>query len=148
MIAFNTIKKLMDEDEDRLPLLTLDEFFNGNTEEYSIAPNQFGFGRPPLAEIWDIMQKVEAMPNTAWVRVALHDDTEVVEYDGKELLHLSGDEIIICTSVNASELEELVNCERLCSDGAEEWETSSLDSFFSCRPPVPDGFHCFGIVWD
>ena len=33
MIELNTFKKLLEENEECLPLLTLDEFFNGNTEE-------------------------------------------------------------------------------------------------------------------
>ena len=39
MIELNTYKKILEENEERLPLLTLDEFFDGNTEEDSIAPN-------------------------------------------------------------------------------------------------------------
>lgn len=39
MIELNTFKKILEENEERLPLLTLDEFFAGNTEEDSIAPN-------------------------------------------------------------------------------------------------------------
>ena len=39
MIELNTFKKIWEENEERLPLLTLDEFFDGNTEEDSIAPN-------------------------------------------------------------------------------------------------------------
>lgn len=148
MMDCNVFKKIMDENEERLPLLTLDEFFEGNTAEDSIAPNQCDFGRPSLARIWDMLQKIEGMRNVAWVRIALHDDTGIIEYEGKEMLELWGDEIIICTSVQASELEELVDCKWLCSGGAEEWKNSELDSFFSCRPPVPDGFQCFGIVWD
>lgn len=148
MIELSAFKKLMGEDEERLPLLTLDEFFPGNTAEDSIAPNQCGFGRPSLAEIWDMLQKIEAMPDMAWVRVSLHNDTEITEYDGKERLELRGDGIMVCTSLRASELEELVNCQWLCSGGAEERDTSHLDGLFSCRPPVPDGFHCLEIVWD
>lgn len=70
--------------------MTLDEFFEGNAAEDSIAPNQCGFGRPSLVEMWDMLRKVEAMPNMAWVRVALHNDTEIAEYDGKEVLELWG----------------------------------------------------------
>ncbi len=40
MIEINTFKTLVDEQEERLPLLTLDEFFEGNTVEDSIAPNE------------------------------------------------------------------------------------------------------------
>ena len=32
MIELNTFKKILEENEERLPLLTLDEFFDGNTE--------------------------------------------------------------------------------------------------------------------
>lgn len=39
-----TFKKIMSENEERLPLLTLDEFFEGNTAEDSIAPNDWGYG--------------------------------------------------------------------------------------------------------
>ena len=33
MIELNTFKKILEENEERLPLLTLDEFFDGNTED-------------------------------------------------------------------------------------------------------------------
>lgn len=148
MIERNTFQKIMDENGQRLPLLTLDEFFEGNQEEDSIAPNQCGFGRPSLAEIWDMMKRIEKMPDMAWVRVTLHDDTEIMEYDGKKVLNLCGDGIVVCTSVTAPELEELADCEWLCSGGAEECDPRELDSFFSCIPSVPDGFRCFEIVWD
>ncbi|MDE7202662.1 MAG: hypothetical protein K2O91_12365 [Lachnospiraceae bacterium] len=147
MIGLDAIKKIMEENEDRLPLLTLDEFFEGNNAEDSIAPNDWGFGRPPIAEIWGMLQKIERMPDMAWIRIALHDDT-IELYNVTEEAVLYGDSVIICTSMQGAELEELVNCEWLCSGGAEEWELSSLDSIFSCRPPVPDGFRCFAIVWD
>ncbi len=45
MMDCNIFKKIMDENEERLPLLTLDEFFEGNTAEDSIAPSQCDFGR-------------------------------------------------------------------------------------------------------
>ncbi len=44
MIELGTFKKILEENEERFPLLTLDEFFNGNTEEDSIAPNQWNLG--------------------------------------------------------------------------------------------------------
>ena len=126
MIELGTFKKILEENEERCPLLTLDEFFNGNTEEDSIAPNQWEFGRPTLSEIWDILQKIELMPNIAWVRVALHDDTEIVENNGAE---------------------ELVNCEWLCSDGVITIKASELN-IYSCVPPIPENFNCLEIVWD
>ncbi|MFR3123915.1 MAG: hypothetical protein ACLTXS_12295 [[Clostridium] symbiosum] len=34
-------------------------------------------GRSTLAEIWDSMREIELMSNIVWVRVALHDDTQM-----------------------------------------------------------------------
>ena len=41
MIALDVFKKILEENGDKFPLLTLDEFFDGNSEEDSIAPNQW-----------------------------------------------------------------------------------------------------------
>ena len=94
------------------------------------------------------MRELEKRPDVAWIRIELHNDTEIAEYDGKEVLVLAGESPIICTSLSASELETLARCEWLCSGGAEEWNESAMNRLFSCIPPVPDGFHCFAIVWD
>ena len=83
MIELDAFKKLMEENDDRLPLLTLNELFEGNTAEDSIAPNECGFGRPSIAEIWELMRNLEKRPDIAWIRIELHDDTEIAEYDGK-----------------------------------------------------------------
>lgn len=148
MIELDAFKKLMEENNDRLPLLTLNEFFEGNTAEDSIAPNDCDFGRPSIAEIWELMQELEKRPDVAWIRIELHNDTEIVEYNGKDVLVLAGESPMICTSLTALELETLARCEWLHSGGVEEWEVSSIDALFSQRPSVPEGFHCFAIVWD
>lgn len=147
MIELSVFKKLMQEYGGRLPLLTLEEFFNGNTNEYSIAPNQWGFGRPPLAEMWKILSKIESTPNVAWVRIVLHDDTEIEECNEEETLNLYGDTIVLCTTSEPDEIENLVNCEFLCSDGVIVIKDSEIN-IFSRIPPVPEGFRCLEIVWD
>lgn len=147
MIELSVFKRILEGNEDRFPLLTLDEFFEGNMEEDSIAPNQWGEGRPPLAEIWRALRKIELMPNVAWVRVALHDDTEINISGGKEILNLAGDSIVICTSVQPVELEKLVNCAWLCSDGVIQIKPLEL-SIYSCIPRIPEECICLEIVWD
>lgn len=147
MIELNRFKKILEENEERFPLLTLDEFFKGNTEEDSIAPNQWGEGRPSLTEIWDMLRKIELISNIAWVRVALHDDTQIEDNDEKEVLTLAGDSIVLCTNIQPSELEKMVNCKWLCSDGVIEIARSELD-IYSCIPSIPEDFNCFEIVWD
>lgn len=147
MIELNRFKKILEDNEERFPLLTLDEFFKGNTEEDSIAPNQWEDGRPSLAEIGGMLRKLELMPNIAWIRVALHDDTQIEDDDEKEVLILAGDSIILCTNMQSSELEKMVNCKWLCSDGVIEIKPSELD-IYSCIPSIPENFNCLEIVWD
>ena len=145
MIEMDVFKQKLGEDREHLPLLTLDEFFDGNPEEDSIAPNQWGYGRPALVEIRDMLQRIESMPNVVWIRVALHDDTEIREENGTEVLDLAGDSIVICTEMKLEELEKTVNCEWLCSDGVIE---SNPNLYYSCIPPIPDNYNCWEIVWD
>ena len=45
MIELGTFKKILEENEERFPLLTLDEFFNGNTEENSLFPRSRNCGK-------------------------------------------------------------------------------------------------------
>ena len=141
----DVFKQKLGEDREHLPLLTLDEFFDGNPEEDSIAPNQWGYGRPALVEIRDMLQRIESMPNVVWIRVALHDDTEIREENGTEVLDLAGDSIVICTEMKLEELEKTVNCEWLCSGGVIE---SNPNLYYSCIPPIPDNYNCWEIVWD
>lgn len=39
------------------------------------------------------------MPSTAWIRIELHDDTEIAEYDGQEVLVLAGEAVINCVGL-------------------------------------------------
>ena len=147
MIEPNTFKAILAENGGRLPLLTLDEFFSGNTEEDSIAPNQWGYGRPTLSELWDVLKKVESLSETAWVRVALHDDTAIAERGGDEACQLVGDAVVVCGAVLPAELEAFVNCEWLCSDGVIQVEADTL-GMYSRVPPIPEHLACLEIVWD
>ncbi len=117
MIGLDLFKQILQESRGRLPLLTLEEFFSGNLEEDSIAPNRWGYGRPSLAEMWGMLRGVELRENVAWVRVSLHDDTEMADAGGAAVLRLVGESIVICTDLDADVLEEIVDCEWLCSDG-------------------------------
>lgn len=145
MIELDVFRRRMEEDKEHLPLLTLEEFFDGNLEEASIAPNQWEYGRPTLAELGQMLRRIEVMANVAWIRVSLHEDTEIREDNGTEVLDLAGDSIVICTKMESDELEKIVNCEWLCSDGVVELKP---DLYYSCIPPVPDDYYCWEIVWD
>ena len=68
MISVEEFKNRIDETGDDFPLLTLAEFFDGNDDEYSIAPNQADEGRPQLSEIYERFKALENDENIAWIR--------------------------------------------------------------------------------
>lgn len=60
---------------------------------------------------------------------------------------IAGDTIVLYTAISPAELEKLVNCEWLCSDGVIKIKAVEL-SAYSCVPSIPDNFECSEIVWD
>ena len=96
-------------------------------------------------EYSSITTSLECTSETIALRVTLHDDTEFVEEDGMERLNLVGDSIIVCTDMEADELENIVDCDWLCSDGVTESEPTL---YYSCIPEIPENYQCLEIVWD
>ena len=142
MIGFGEYMKRVADTGDEYPLLSLDEFFEGN-DDYSIAPNQADDGRPGVAEIYEKFKSLENHDHIAWIRVFLHDDTEINEDD--EEITLYGDSIIICSDLDADEIEQLADCEWLQSGGVSEL---NLEEYINSYPEVPDGYSCLEIMWD
>lgn len=145
MISIREYKKRVDDTGDELPLLTLDEFFAGNSDEDAIAPNQVNEGRPKIAEIYEKFKSLEKHDDIAWIRVLLHDDTKIIEDGDNEKITLYGESILICTDFSPEEIECLVDCEWLKSDGVSELE---LDEFINTYPEISEGFRCFEVMWD
>lgn len=54
---------------------------------------------------------------------------------------------VLCTAVQLTALEKLINYEWLCSDGIIEINPLELN-IYSCIPPIPADGKCFEIVWD
>lgn len=52
-------------DSEHYPIVTLDDYFIGNDQEDSIAPNQWGYGRPSIREIYSRLKEIEARPDCA-----------------------------------------------------------------------------------
>ena len=131
-----------------LPLLTLDEFFSDNQEEDSLAPNQWGYGRPTLAEIHQRLILIEQRDDVAWVRVQLHEDTVWESADGT----LScpdgavGEAIAICAhrSTSTMTLAEAADTDWMASDGVIE----GLANQATRIPEIPTGFRVTSLVWD
>lgn len=118
-----------------MPLLTLDEFFDGNTEEESIAPNQWGYGRPPLSVLSGRLRGIERRADVAWVRVQPHPET-------LDLEELAGEAVALCTAAD----------EDTCTAWVEGLESGGVvpglvDEYLDV-PPVPEGMAVWSVVWD
>ncbi len=78
-----------------MPLLTLDEFFAGDTDEESIAPGRWGYGRPPIAVPAERLRAIERRGDVAWVRV--RPPPEAVEAG-----YLCAEAVAVCTTADGA----------------------------------------------
>lgn len=59
----NKLSALLVADPENSPVVTLDEFFLANEDEESIAPNNWGYGRPSIKEIYRSLKEIEHRPD-------------------------------------------------------------------------------------
>lgn len=123
-------------------MVTIDEFFDGNDNESSIAPNQVGYGRPRLAEIAARLHRLEANPAVAWMRVQLHEEMFGDGFDG-----LDAESVAICTTLTDEEVNMRLDVESLQAEPV--WEGLSYDEDDFCDvPETPPGHRIVTLVWD
>lgn len=140
MIELTEVRRRAAAAEDRFPLLTLAEFFEGNTVQDSIAPNEWGYGRPPLADFLTRFREIEARPEVAWVRVQIHEETFEEPFGV-----LSGEAVALCTTASAEECEAWTS--GLDSTGVSEGYVYP-DDWFTDVPEIPAGARVYSVIWD
>ncbi|MBC2656986.1 hypothetical protein H7A76_16225 [Pseudomonas sp. MSSRFD41] len=127
-------------DEEHLPLVTLDEYFQGNDQEQSIAPNQWEFGRPCLARIHAHFKALEQRPDVQGVYVGLHQEwSEALESDDWP----AAENIHIYSSAPLAVAEQWI--EGLEADGlGEGWPYGK----HAGAPEPRAGYHVYTVYWD
>jgi len=95
------------------PVLPLDLFFEGNDEEESIAPNQWGYGRPSIASLYSRFKEIAARPDVSDVYVGLHWEWNDPEYADT---FPPAETVFIVTSAGKSQVESWLT--GLETDGA------------------------------
>lgn len=128
-------------DDDHLPVATLDEYFLGNTQEDSIAPNQWGEGRPSIIEIYRRFKEIELREDVHWVRVGLHQSWGESFDDGT---WPAAENIHVCSSAPQKTADQWVV--GLGSDGiiAGAWPYGK----HRAAPDQPEGSHLYTVCWD
>ena len=135
------IQNLYDMAPDVSPVVTLDEYFSGNTDEECIAPNQFGYGRPSLAELYTRFQEIQRRPDVQAVMVGIHGDwDEALKYEDT---WPAGENVHILTSATEQEVESWI--EGMQADGViEGWPYGEHPS----APKPHAGFRVWSVCWD
>jgi hypothetical protein len=128
------------EEGDPAPTVPLALFFEGNDQEQSIAPNQWGVGRPPIAQMYEIFKNIEARDDVQTVVVGLHfdwnDKTFPDDWPPAENVH-------IYTSASQAEVDEWI--EGLQSDGAGVgWPYGEPRN----APKAKSGHAVYTVYWD
>lgn len=132
---------LDERDPEHLPVVPLDDYFAGNTDEECIAPNAWGFGRPPIAELYARFRAIDARPEVQGVHVGLNpswgeslDDDAV--WPAAENVHL-------LTSAPEDEIRGWI--EGLAADGlAEGWPYGE----HAAAPQPAPGQRVWTVFWD
>jgi hypothetical protein len=130
------------------PVVPLEDYFEGNTEEYSIAPNQVGEGRPSIERMYEILKAIKARPDVQTVVVGLHPDWKNAMDDPD--MWPAGEHIHIYTTARSRDVENWVM--ELRCDGV-------LGAGLFFRNPWPHGKHAWApeplpgyrvltVVWD
>lgn len=123
------------------PVVTLDEYFSGNTNEDCIAPNQLGYGRPPLAEMYRKFTVIQQKPSVRAVLVGIHDDWVEALQDSQTWP--AAENIHIYTTASLDEV--YIWIAGLAADGAiEGWP-------YGMHPHAPKpepGVMVYSVCWD
>lgn len=125
------------------PVVALEDYFDGNDQEDSIAPNQIGSGRPSLADLYRRLQEISRRDDVQAVLVSVHDDW--VEALNSPDVWPAGDCVHIYTSAPRSDTEAWI--EGLSSDGLIDGWQRGRGTHPQAPAPIPPN-RILTIVWD
>lgn len=134
------VEALHEIDSEHFPVVSVDDYFVGNDDEESIAPNQWGDGRPSIRDIYDRLKKIEARPDVQGVFVGIHQDWPDAERFEQ---WVPAENIHIYSSAPQDVAEQWI--EGLMSDGiGPGWPYGK----HAAAPEPLDGYHVYTIYWD
>ncbi|MBY6034381.1 hypothetical protein KUV59_14460 [Marinobacter daepoensis] len=135
------LQVLSEADPSCCPVVTLDEYFVGNDDEESIAPNNWGYGRPSIQVIYRHFKEIESRADVQGVYVGLHDEwSEALEDDE---LWPAAENVHVISSAAESEVQLWV--EGLEADGV---GTGWPYGEHKLSPKPLDGYTVYTVYWD
>ena len=128
------------EDGDVPPVVDFHLFFEGNSEEESIAPNGWGCGRPPIGELYSRFQSIASRTDVHQVLVGLHHEWNDAEF--AETYPPAGN-VHIVTSAARKDVAQWI--EGLGADGVVVgWPQGRPAN----APVPPPGGVVYSVCWD
>lgn len=122
------------------PVIDFRLYFDGNADETCIAPNQWGEGRPPIAEIFRRLEEIARRASVECVLVGLHSDWNDEAYaDGFP----PAENVHIFTAAGKAEVESWLK--GLHCDGVlKGWPYGKPAN----APEPGKGYTVFSVCWD
>jgi hypothetical protein len=125
--------------QDKETVLTLDEYFDGNTEEHStLCANN---GKPPSSEeLWRFLRGIQDKKEVSQVLVRVYDYCDAIEYGD---CWINADTVFVVTTASVDAVGVWFTPLQ-CTDIFEETDLTTFNNF----PSVPHGFRVVGVWWD
>jgi hypothetical protein len=144
------IAKIMaqyDEEDDTavLPVVGLDESFDHNWDENSLAVNQRGDGRPPLLECYRILREIRDRPEVQDVLVAIHETPYADEPEDNDLWPDS-DTVYVLSSASEADVAAWA-APLVPSDIGDKWSCKTGKKP-KAAPELGPGMKVFALWWD
>lgn len=105
----------MTSDSRVFPVVSLDEFFDGNWQEYPFPVNAIGYGLPPTQECYKILAEIRDRPDVQDVLIAIDDCPDLDEPLDDECW-LESDTVYVLASFTEDEFVQMTK--RLVPDDA------------------------------
>lgn len=118
-----------DERPEVLPVVGLGEFFDGNEDQYSIAPNTVNHGHPGSSEFRRILSEIRSKPNVQDVLIAIHECPYADDPEDADIWPDS-DTVYVLTSATPEELAEWA-ADLNCNEIGEGWSCGT-----GIKPPA------------
>jgi hypothetical protein len=128
-----------------LPVVGVNEFFDGNDDQYSIAPNIVGSGHPGLAEFHRILCDIRSKPNVQDVLIAIHESPYTDDPEDADIWPDS-DTVYVLTSATPEQLAGWASALH-CNEVGEGWSCGT-GIRPSAAPELESGMRVLTLWWD
>jgi len=134
-----------DDRSEVFPVVGLDEFFDGNWDVSSVAPNIVGYGHPGLAAFYRVLKEIRSKPNVQDVLMAIQECPYADEVYDADLWPTS-DTIYVLTSATKEELAQWAAPLKFNEIG-EGWSCGTGIKPASA-PDLKEGMQVLALWWD